>query len=594
MKLRVSAVLVVAMAVLCWPAGSLAKEAQRPTGPTVPKYLTNALENPPGDSSLPNVLLLGDSISIGYTIPVREQLAGKANVFRPPCNCQYSSYGAAKVKSWLGKRKWDVIHFNWGIWDTHCLRGGVLVRGADEKKCPAGELKIRATETQYLENLERIVHELEATGAKLIWASTTPVMGPGDRQFEDIVLYNHAAAKLMRDRGIVVDDLHAYVLPYLAQWRTDDRCHYNALGCRMLGEKVAGSIDAALRERSKGSAGVAQVPVIYCTDLLHPHDDPDDHFDIACLFAMREVDIQAVILDQGAKQEQRPGRIPVVQLNSLTGRKVPWAIGLAERLRAPADKGLDQPERFQQGVRVILDVLRKARKPVTIITVGSMRDVAAAYNREPELFRAKVGRVFASIGDARGKGREYNVDVDPAAYSRMMGADVPLYWVPCFDGGIGRNEGNASYWQAKHRALLADAAEPVMNYFIYALLRKTEPDPVAWLHAKVSEEERAMVLAGERNLWSAEFFPYAVGRKYVVRDGRCLAVPADRVRVGDQVVEPFRFVPVAVRVDAQGREWLDGGPGSRMVNRFQIVDRQSYAEAMTSVVRRLIGEVMPR
>jgi hypothetical protein len=358
---------------------------------------------------------------------------------------------------------------------------------------------------------------------------------------------------------------------------------------------VAGAVLVGSGHLTPGAVGATgKVAVVYCTDLFHPHDDPDDHFDVACLFAMREVDIQAVILDQGAKQEQRPGRIPVEQLNSLTGRKVPWAIGLAEKLRDPMDKGLDQPERYQQGVRVILDVLKKVQQPVTIITVGSMRDVAAAYNREPGLFRAKVGRVFASIGEARGKGREYNVDVDPAAYSRMMGADVPLYWVPCFDGGIGRNEGNASYWRAKHSELLADAAKPVMNYFIYALLRKKEPDPVASLLAKTLKDDCAKVLAGERNLWSAEFFPYAVGRKYVVRNGRCLAVPEDEVRSDDRAVEPFKFVPVAVRVDAQGREWLGGGPGSHTVNRFQIVDRQAYAETMTSVVRQLIGEVMPQ
>src|SRR5512143_562943 len=58
----------------------------------------------------------------------------------------------------------------------------------------------------------------------------------------------------------------------------------------------------------------APIPVIYSTDLMHPHDDPDDHFDLACLYAMPEADLRAVILDNGASQAQRPGFKPVWQL----------------------------------------------------------------------------------------------------------------------------------------------------------------------------------------------------------------------------------------------------------------------------------------
>jgi hypothetical protein len=342
---------------------------------------------------------------------------------------------------------------------------------------------------------------------------------------------------------------------------------------------------------TKAAAATPKVPVIYCTDLFHPPDDPDDHFDLACLFALPEADIKAVILDQGAAQEQRPGRISVEQLNDLTGRRVPSAIGLAEKLKDPADKGLDQPPRYQQGVRLILDVLKKSPRTVTIIAVGSLRDVAAAYNREPNLFQSKVYRIYAFIGAADGQGREWNVGLDPAAYSRIMNAGPRLYWVPCFDGGIGQNAGNASFWRANQADLLADASGPVMNYFVFALLRKNAARPVALRLMTTSKDERDTVLAGDRNMWSGAIFPYAVGRKYVERDGRCLAVPVDEVRPGDKPVEPFRFVPIEVSVDAQGHEWLDGRKGSRTVQRFQIVDRQGYAQAMTSVVRQLIGEL---
>ena len=77
-----------------------------------------------------------------------------------------------------------------------------------------------------------------------------------------------------------------------------------------------------------------KIPLIYCSDLYHPHVDPDDHFDIAAIYAIPEFDIKAIILDQAKwPQKTRPGKIPIEQLNALTGRKVPWATGLSEKIQ---------------------------------------------------------------------------------------------------------------------------------------------------------------------------------------------------------------------------------------------------------------------
>src|ERR1051325_10738024 len=69
------------------------------------------------DPALPRVLLIGDSISIGYTVPVRQALRGKANVHRIPENGADTVNGLKKIDSWLGDSHWDVIHFNWGLHD---------------------------------------------------------------------------------------------------------------------------------------------------------------------------------------------------------------------------------------------------------------------------------------------------------------------------------------------------------------------------------------------------------------------------------------------------------------------------------------------
>src|SRR5438270_839998 len=75
------------------------------------------------DPKLPRVLLIGDSISIGYTLPTRTLFAGKANVHRIPENGGSTARGIEKIDAWLGTGKWDVIHFNWGLHDIRIVEG---------------------------------------------------------------------------------------------------------------------------------------------------------------------------------------------------------------------------------------------------------------------------------------------------------------------------------------------------------------------------------------------------------------------------------------------------------------------------------------
>src|ERR1017187_6992119 len=245
------------------------------------------------------------------------------------------------------------------------------------------------------------------------------------------------------------------------------------------------------------------VPVIYCTDLLHPHDDPDDHFDLATLYAMPELDIKVIVLDQGRKQLERPGRIPVSQLNKITGRNVPAVIGLATPVKSPGDKGLDQPPQFQRGVELIVQTLRTSPGPVCIATLGSVRDVVSAFNREPRLFQTNVAMVLAFIGEASDANlREYNVALDPQAYVGLMRSGLPVYWVPCFVGGLWQNRGHASFWRASHRALLAQVTPEVVQVFVYALDKETS-EPLAFLSRPIDPERQARLFAGTRNLWCA-------------------------------------------------------------------------------------------
>ena len=89
------------------------KRSQRPKNPAM-----IPVEDIKG---LPRVLLIGDSISIGYTVPARDALRGEANVHRPLTNCGPTTRGLESLSQWLGDTDWDVIHFNWGLHDLKYL-----------------------------------------------------------------------------------------------------------------------------------------------------------------------------------------------------------------------------------------------------------------------------------------------------------------------------------------------------------------------------------------------------------------------------------------------------------------------------------------
>ena len=202
---------------------------------------------PESDPQLPDVLLIGDSISIGYTIPVRILLDGVANVHRPPENCGPTRPEPEQdVLRWTAGRTWDVIHFNFGIWDTHNMRNGEIVPYTDLHAYPPQEITIRHTPEQYVANLAKTVDLLEPAARKLIWARTTPVMRRETGQPQRISRNNRAADRLMKERGILVNDLFNHARPHVGTWQQEDLCHFNALGYAELGIKVADCVSAAL------------------------------------------------------------------------------------------------------------------------------------------------------------------------------------------------------------------------------------------------------------------------------------------------------------------------------------------------------------
>jgi len=210
------------------------RAAGKPSGASISLFIkrrkvegrANAWDYVVDDPALPRVLLIGDSVSRGYTMAVRRALAGRVNVHRAPANLRSGEDGSGETRCLAGRRERGiVIHFNFGIHD-------------------------RATPLpDYETRLREIADRLAATGAKLVWATTTPVPDTSDGKYSGapVVERNKVAAKVMAEKGVVVNDLFAAMAPRLAAFQNPEDVHFTAAGYDFLGEKVAAVIAAELK-----------------------------------------------------------------------------------------------------------------------------------------------------------------------------------------------------------------------------------------------------------------------------------------------------------------------------------------------------------
>lgn len=333
---------------------------------------------------------------------------------------------------------------------------------------------------------------------------------------------------------------------------------------------------------------VQRVPIIYCTDLFHPHDDPDDHFDLATLFALPELEVKAILLDQGEKQEQKPGRISLEQIFHLTGRRVPYAIGLSQKLKSLSDMGKDQPSKFQGAVELLLETLNDANEPVVIVTTGSVRDVCAAFNRNPDLFLTKVKRLYLNIGNAEVGGSEYNVDLDPNAYVGLLRSGLQIYFCPCLP--MDSRNIYSTYWRFRQGDILESVPLGLQNFFIYAL-QVVRPDEIDSIKALTMNLRpfRHLVWQMERNMWSTASLIAAAGREiYRMEKGY---VASSQPLTDWQPVKLFSFVPARVEVDEIGRtKEVTTNASKANVLIFVTSEAERYSKAMCDILKALLSQ----
>ncbi|MEO2016935.1 MAG: PVC-type heme-binding CxxCH protein [Fuerstiella sp.] len=209
-----------------------------------PAYTTSKHEH--GDD-LPTVILLGDSIRIGYQKAVAAQLHGKATVWSPQENGQHTVYTLQQLEKWIRGRDAAVVHINVGLHDLF------LSSKTDQPRY--------SLET-YSANLRRIFARLkQLTDAEIIFALTTPVDEQRQASSEtyrrvvrrnpDIVTYNRRAVEIANECGVRINDIHAVALDIGVETAIrDDGVHLTAQGVDVVGQQVARSVLLVLNGQS--------------------------------------------------------------------------------------------------------------------------------------------------------------------------------------------------------------------------------------------------------------------------------------------------------------------------------------------------------
>lgn len=345
------------------------------------------------------------------------------------------------------------------------------------------------------------------------------------------------------------------------------------------------------------------VPMIHVTDLYRPYNDPDDHWDLACAYALArrgDADLLGVFIDHPHREQNTdPDVLAVAQMNFLTGKAVPVMVG-SPRWIEPEDAAKAENEPALRGIRSLLEILRRSPQPVVISVLGSCRDVALAGRLEPDLFAAKCAAVYLNAGsgtpdEAKAGRLEWNVQLDPRAYAAMFELPCPVYWMPCFEvAPLFHVSEYGTFYRFRQGDVLPHLSDGVQNFFAYMFLQggseagrataeSLRPNWLRYLEGPKNPQLSARVNAMDRNMWCTGGFLHAVG-KTVTRDGQI-------VPLGHAKDPVFTFDPVQITCSEKGVTRWQAGASSPKRLLFHVRDPQQYPAAMTSALKSLLAEL---
>jgi len=331
---------------------------------------------------------------------------------------------------------------------------------------------------------------------------------------------------------------------------------------------------------------------IHQTDLFHPHGDPDDHWDLATVYALAVqgyLDLRGILLDYPPDHRAGdPAVMAVAQLGSLTGvTGVPVAIGTMNPMRHRRDAQCDTDPANRAASEWLCRMLDESPEPMVINIVGSCTDVAVAGLMEPDLFKAKCKAIYLNAGSAYPGETgvlEYNVRLNPGSYAAVFDLPCPVYWCPCWHQTESYQVGPYGTWYSFIQGdIMRGLSDPLCNYFLYALSRSPDPKYLRYLTMPVDSPLREDCGQYPRSMWSTPGILHAAGMGIDVHSG---LLPERQIK------NPvFRFKPIRITCADDGNTtWqLTEENTERYI--FSLSHPDLYATVMTTALCKLLSGI---
>lgn len=255
-----------------------------------------------------------------------------------------------------------------------------------------------------------------------------------------------------------------------------------------------------------------KIPVVVFTDLYFPGQDAGDNFDIITPYALPEIDLKGVIFDVTEKFRKdtnnvfpvcrEPGFISIVQLNYIFNTNVPAACSPFTAMRNEDDKMEDIPAFQQEGINLFLQLLEQSEQKIDVVSTGSGRGLAVAYNRNPELMKQKINRIHFCAGSSSDKFREWNIELDTLAAYRLLSSDLPINIYPCAteNGPFDKGQNN-TFWALDNLNFIFSMEEQLQKYLLFSLLYNDRTDYLNYLEIPLTQSEKERVEKETKAKW---------------------------------------------------------------------------------------------
>lgn len=337
--------------------------------------------------------------------------------------------------------------------------------------------------------------------------------------------------------------------------------------------------------------------VILTTDLYHQHADPNDHWNLATMFSLAHqglvrlcgimCDDDRALKDDGSYFHfGDPSVASVAQMNYITGLCVPVGFGSRKPIKNEDDIKEALSGKKISSVTLLLETLQGSKNKVDIHMCGSCKDVLLAYRQAPELFEKSCNCIYLNAGTyEKQEPIEYNVGLEPYAYSQIFKIPCTIRWSPCFDElrpWPYKTSKHANFYNIKQNEVVPYFNETLLKYFNYMYGKVLDKGWLTYLREPIDTKLVEWWSNADREMWSTPGFLMSAG-KNVSLDGRI-------IDEGSPEPHLFKYNPVKVEVSTEGRIKWERSDESN-IYMFENYDPEIYQKAMVKSVCHILSNL---